>query len=249
MAGLPGARWIRLALPAGRPLGGRSEGAGADPRAWRAGTGLGEAGAAVARRWACSARSNTNFEPARSSPLHDQNPATRLRETQGTSNRLGNRGKLKGLRRVRANPAGIWMTWCLAAAGPPLTPRSVVGEGEAAGLNCHRVFRRLAGSAGFGSMFRFVVLHIGDRMPVSRASPASQPPGPARRAAVRRSKGVIAWQPLQAPGRQPPDVRGSAAPGNCLAAAPKPGRVRLPGGWPVGQSWRWWWYQHCHGLD
>jgi hypothetical protein len=84
-------------------------------------------------------------------------------------------------------------------------------------------------------MFRFVVLHIRDRMPVSRASPASQPPGPAR-AAVRRSKGVIAWQPLQAPGRQPPDVRGAAAPGNYLAAAPKPGRVRLLVGWPVGQS-------------
>src|SRR5690348_596938 len=97
MAGLPGARWIRLALPAGRPLGGRSEGAGADPRAWRAGIGLGEAGAAVPRRWACSARSKKNFEPARSSPLHDQNPATRLRETQGTSNRLGNRGEAQGV--------------------------------------------------------------------------------------------------------------------------------------------------------
>src|SRR5208282_3613834 len=30
-------------------------------------------------------RPKTNFEPASSSPQHDQNPATRLRETQGTS--------------------------------------------------------------------------------------------------------------------------------------------------------------------
>jgi hypothetical protein len=32
-------------------------------------------------------------------------------------------------------------------------------------------------------------------------------------------------------------VRGSAAPGSYLAAAPKPGRVRLLLGWPVAQSW------------
>jgi hypothetical protein len=32
-------------------------------------------------------------------------------------------------------------------------------------------------------------------------------------------------------------VRGPAAPGNYLAAAPKPRRVRLLLGWPVGQSW------------
>jgi len=32
-------------------------------------------------------------------------------------------------------------------------------------------------------------------------------------------------------------VRGPAAPGNYLAAAPMPGRVRLLLSWPVGQSW------------
>jgi hypothetical protein len=36
------------------------------------------------------------------------------------------------------------------------------------------VFRQLADSAAFSSMFRLVVLHLRERMPVSRASPASQ---------------------------------------------------------------------------
>jgi hypothetical protein len=157
--------------------------ASAGPGARRAGISRGEAGAAVPRRWACSPRSSTGFEPARSSPLHDQNPATRLRETQGTSNRLGNRGTLKGLRRVRANPAAIWMTWRLAASGPPLTPRNVVGEGEAAGLILSSCLPAPGRQRGFSSMSRLVVLHIRDRMPVSRASPASQPP--ARRGTLR----------------------------------------------------------------
>jgi hypothetical protein len=38
-------------------------------------------------------------------------------------------GKLKGLRRVRVNPAGIWMTWRPAAPGPSLTAPSV-GRGR-----------------------------------------------------------------------------------------------------------------------
>jgi hypothetical protein len=44
------------------------------------------------------------------------------------------------------------------------------------------VFRQLAGGAGFSSMFRLVVLHLRERMPVSRATPASQrvEPGTAR---------------------------------------------------------------------
>jgi hypothetical protein len=37
-----------------------------------------------------------------------------------------NRGKVNRSRRVRANPAGIWMTWRRAAFKPPLTPLSVV---------------------------------------------------------------------------------------------------------------------------
>ena len=46
------------------------------------------------------------------------------------------------------------------------------------------VVRQLADSAGFGGMFRLVALHIREKMPVSRASPASQAPSPARRAAL-----------------------------------------------------------------
>ncbi len=45
------------------------------------------------------------------------------------------------------------------------------------------------------------------------------------------------WQARQVPGRHPPKVRGPAVPGNYLVAPPKPGRVRLLPGWPVGQSW------------
>src|SRR5216684_5156383 len=49
---------------------------------------------------------------------------------------------------------------------------------------------------------------------------------------------VMRWQGRQAPGRQPPDVRGSAAPGNPLVAPPKSRRVRLLLGWPGSQSAR-----------
>jgi hypothetical protein len=36
------------------------------------------------------------------------------------------------------------------------------------------VFRQLADSAAFSSTFRLIVLHLRERMPVSRASPAGQ---------------------------------------------------------------------------
>src|SRR5690349_1683547 len=38
----------------------------------------------------------------------------------------GKPGGINRLRRVRANPPGIWMTWRRAAFEPPLTPPSVV---------------------------------------------------------------------------------------------------------------------------
>ncbi len=44
----------------------------------------------------------------------------------------GRPGKLKGLRRVRAHPAAIWMTWRRAASESPPAPRSVVWGDEAA---------------------------------------------------------------------------------------------------------------------
>jgi hypothetical protein len=103
----------------------------------------------------------------------------------------GNPGKLEGLRRVSANPAATWMTWRLTAFEPSLAPRGVVwgGGGSRFDYSVLFVFGRLAGSAGFSGMFRLVVLHIRERMPVSRGSPDSQAPSPARRAAVRRSRG------------------------------------------------------------
>src|SRR5260370_3297853 len=128
------------------------------------------------------------------------------------------------------------MTWRLVASGPPLTPRSVIGEGEAAGLILSSCLAAPGRQRGFWQHVPLCCPAYSGQDARVASQPGHQPPGPARRAAVRRSKGVIAWQPLQAPGRQPPGVRGSAAPGNYLAAAPKPRRVRLPGGWPVGQS-------------
>jgi hypothetical protein len=49
------------------------------------------------------------------------------RPASGTpqAHQSGKPGKLKGLRRVRANPSAIWMTWRLPASGPPPAPRSV----------------------------------------------------------------------------------------------------------------------------
>ena len=96
------------------------------------------------------------------------------------------------------------------------------------------VFRQLADSAGFSSMFRLVVLHIRERMPVS------QPGEPARRArhGPRRpgDGGVIAAASAagsgtasarraraacsrQLPGRSPEAAPGAAAPG--LARKPQ----------------------------
>jgi len=129
-------------------------------------------------------RTSSQPDPARS--------MTRIRQPDSGKPRAhqsGKPGKL-GVRRVLANPAAIWMTWRLTASEPPPTPRSVAWGDEAAALIfCPVVFRQLADSAGFSSMFRLVVLHIRERMPVSRASPASQASSPARRAAVRRSRG------------------------------------------------------------
>src|SRR5436190_19226954 len=65
-------------------------------------------------------------------------------------------------------------------------------------------------------MSRFVVLHIRERMPVSRASPASQASSPPRRAAVHRSE-VIA-------------VEGAAGSGTASAKSARVGCSRqLPG--------------------
>jgi len=83
-------------------------------------------------------------------------------------------------------------------------------------------------------MSRLVDLYIRERVPVSRAGPASRASSPPRRAAIQRSKRWSRWQALQAPERHPPKVRGPAAPGSYLVAPPKPGRVRLLRGWPAG---------------
>ena len=86
------------------------------------------------------------------------------------------------------------MTWRPAAIEPPRTPPSVVGEGRGSrsvfSVIC--VFRHLADSAGFSSMSRFLVLHIRERMPVSRASPASQASSPSTARCGPAIEGVIA---------------------------------------------------------
>ena len=97
---------------------------------------------------------------------------------------LGKPGKLKGLRWVRADPAATRMTWRLTASGPPRL-RVVWGTRQPLWF-CVMLS---SGSAGFSRMLRLLVLHIWEMMPVSRANPASQAPSPARRAAVRRSRG------------------------------------------------------------
>src|SRR6266536_4407500 len=97
-----------------------------------AGTGRGEAGAAVPRRWACSSQIDTSFEPARSSQWHDQNLATRLRETRRS---VGDGEKLKRLRRVWASPAATLDD--RAPGGVRAAPDCAegdVGEDEAAAL-------------------------------------------------------------------------------------------------------------------
>ena len=69
----------------------------------------------------------------------------------------------------------------------PPYPRSVVGDEAAALIFCPVVFRQPADNAVSSGMFRLVALLIRERMPVSRARPASQASSPARRAALRRS--------------------------------------------------------------
>jgi len=144
----PGAAWIRLALPAGRSLGGRSEGAGHRPPPSAPGSVVAQPARLSLIAGHAHPSSITNFEPARSSPQHDQNLATRLRETQGTSvwetgrsSRVcGGSGQIRQL---------SWMTRHPAASGPPLTAPSVVWKDEAAALIfCHLVFRHLADGAG-----------------------------------------------------------------------------------------------------
>jgi hypothetical protein len=89
-------------------------------------------------------------------------------------------------------PTGaIWMTWRLTAPERPPAPRSV-GNEAAALILCPVVVRQLADSAGFSGIFRLAVLHTREGMPVSRASPASQAPSPARRAAFPAVRGMIA---------------------------------------------------------
>jgi hypothetical protein len=66
-------------------------------------------------------RTSSQPDPARSMTRIRRPDSWRLRAHQS-----GKPGKLKGLRRVRANPAAIWMTWRLTASEPPPAPRSVV---------------------------------------------------------------------------------------------------------------------------
>jgi len=58
------------------------------------------------------------------------------------------------------------------------TPRYCGGDEAAALILSHVVFGQLADGAAFNGMSRLVVLHIQERMPVSRGSPASQAPSP-----------------------------------------------------------------------
>ena len=110
--------------------------------------------------------------------------------TQGTSNRLGNRGEGQPFA-AGAGKSGSYLD-VLAPGGVRAAPDfaycGVRGDEAAALIFCHLAFRHWADSADL-AVCRFLVLHIRERMPVSRAIPASQAPVPARRAAVQRSKG------------------------------------------------------------
>jgi hypothetical protein len=149
----------------------------------------------------CRIRTSSQPDPARGMTRIRQ---TRLRETQGTSNRLGDRrssevcggcgqiGQLSGWRGARQRPGRprFRVVWCGRTRLP-------------LGFSVMFVFRQLADSAAFSSMFRLVVVHLRERMPVSRASPASQAPCPARRAAARHG------------GRQPGDRGGDRGGRRC----------------------------------
>ncbi len=148
---------------------------------------------------------------------------------------VGSVRRIVGLRPVRANPAGTWMTWRLAASEPPRV--RVVWGGR--GSRCDFLSCCLRAAGRQRGLQRDVppgVLHIREKMPVSRASPASQAPSP-HGAAVRRSKGLIA-------------VAGAAGSGAAAAgrgrvgcsrqlpgAAPRPAQAQLLLGWPASQSW------------
>jgi len=102
----PGPRWIRLALPAGRPPGGRSEGAGHRPPTRHAGIGRGGTGAAVTHPRACSPQIDYELRASHIQPAawpESGNPAP---GNPGHIS-LGNGEKLKRLRRVWASPAAI----------------------------------------------------------------------------------------------------------------------------------------------
>src|SRR5690349_14487138 len=104
-------------LAAGRPPGGRSEECRAPGPAKPARLSL--------IPGAGSPRSNTNFGPARSGPSR-----TRIQQPASGKPRahqiVWEPGKVNRSRRMRANPADIWVTWRLAAFEPPGTPPSVV---------------------------------------------------------------------------------------------------------------------------
>ena len=101
-------------------------------------------------------------------------------------------------------------------------PRSVVWQDEAAaGIFCRVVFRQLADSAGLSGMFRLVVLHIQERMPVSRASPASlaSQPGAPPEAAGEREPGTGPDEPLVSGAADDDDEDLPAARGAATASA------------------------------
>jgi hypothetical protein len=149
---------------------------------------------------------------------------------------VGKPANLKGPRRVRAKSGSYLDDVAPGASEPPLARRSL-GGGRGSRSDFVSCCLPAAGrQRGFSSMFRLVVHDLRERMPVSRASRASQAPGPARRAAVRRSRGCSRWQTLQAPGRHPPEVRRSPASGNCPVAAPRSRQAQLLLGWPISKD-------------
>ena len=191
-------------------------------------------------------RTSSQPDPARS--------MTRIRQPDSgipRAHQSGKPGKLKGLRRVRANPAAIWMTRRLTASEPPPTPHSVVWGDEAAALISVMLSSGSWQTARVSAVCSALLSCIFGRGCLCR-----EPARPARRRARhgalrsgdrggdrggRRCRLRDGIRPTCA-GRLLPattwPLRRGRARRSCSRAGPR-ARARC----------RRWWYRRCHGLE
>lgn len=148
---------------------------------------------------------------------------------------VGSVRRIVGLRPVRANPAGTWMTWRLAASEPPRV--RVVWGGR--GSRCDFLSCCLRAAGRQRGLQRDVPpwcpAYSGEDARVA-CQPGQPGAEPARRCGPA-IEGVIALAGAAGSGAAAAGRGRVSCSGQLPGAAPRPAQAQLLLGWPASQSW------------